>query len=51
MKSETIAVYVALVIAIVFVAVATYATLKAGSDKDDRKDCDEFEDECECDWF
>lgn len=49
MKSETIAVYVALVIAIVFVAVATYATLKAGSDEDDRMGCDECEDDC--DWF
>lgn len=49
MKSETIAVYVALVIAIVFVAVATYATLKAGSDEDDWMGCDECEDDC--DWF
>ena len=51
MKVETIIVYGALIIAAIFVAIIIIATLKAGSDEDDRKDYDEFEDECECDWF
>lgn len=51
MKVETLIVYGALIIAVIFVAIIIIATLKAGSDEDDRKDCDEFEDECECDWF
>ena len=49
MKVETLIVYGALIIAAIFVAIIIIPTLKAGSDEDDRKGCDEFEDEC--DWF
>lgn len=43
MKVETIIVYGALTVAVMFVVVMIYATLKAGSDEDDRMGCDEFE--------
>lgn len=43
MKAETIIVYCALTIAVIFVAVVIYATLKAGSDEDDRMGCDDYE--------
>ena len=43
MKVETIIVYGALTVALIFVVVVIYATLKAGSDEDDRMGCDEIE--------
>ena len=43
MKVETIIVYGALTVAVIFVVVMIYAALKAGSDEDDRMGCDEFE--------
>ncbi len=43
MKFETIAVYGALTVALIFVVVVIYATLKSGSDEDDRTGCDEIE--------
>ena len=43
MKVETIIVYSALTIAVIFVAIVIVATLKAGSDEDDRMGCDDYE--------